>query len=149
MLEPAMEEMVAALIPAVAAIGGFFTYLRSRARISDRERGEMVSLLMGLAQHQIVFKGLEYIERGWVTTDEYEDLRRYLYDPYHRLGGNGAAERIMHAVERLPFRSEAPNIQKAFAIDIRESDPTGIPLEHSTVYTGEEKRDRHSPERNH
>lgn len=128
----------------LVSLVSFIVYLKNRTKTSDHERSEMISLLMGLAQHQILFKGLEYLDRGWVTSDEYEDLRRYLYDPYHRLGGNGAAERIMHAVERLPFHAEEPAIQRAFAIPIRESDPTGISRPHPIEYQGEEQRDRSS-----
>jgi hypothetical protein len=47
--------------------------------------------------------GANYIQRGSVSRDEYEDYRKYFYDPYKELGGNGVAERIMQAVEQLPI----------------------------------------------
>lgn len=47
---------------------------------------------------------MEYIKRGWITKDEYEDLRDYLYKPYKELGGNGSAERIMLEVDKLEIR---------------------------------------------
>ena len=45
-----------------------------------------------------------YIERGWITQDEYENLNDYLYKPYFKMGGNGAAKRIMQEVDNLPIR---------------------------------------------
>lgn len=41
--------------------------------------------------------------RGYITQDEYENLRVYLYEPYAKLGGNGSAKRIMQEVDRLPI----------------------------------------------
>ena len=37
-----------------------------------------------------------------MTVDEYENLNRYLYQPYKKLGGNGTAEKIMIQVKDLP-----------------------------------------------
>ena len=61
-------------------------------------------MLMGLAHDRILFLGRSYVSRGYVTQAEYENLDKYLYQPYRRLGGNGTAERIMKEVERLPLR---------------------------------------------
>ena len=42
---------------------------------------------------------MSYIDQGYVTQDEYENLRVYLYEPYERMGGNGSAKRIMQEEE--------------------------------------------------
>lgn len=39
----------------------------------------------------------DYIARGWITTDEYEDLYKYLIEPYRDLGGNGIIENLIRA----------------------------------------------------
>ena len=44
----------------------------------------------------------KYIEQGWVSTDDYENLERYLYKPYKAMGGNGTAEKLMDQVKKLP-----------------------------------------------
>jgi hypothetical protein len=49
--------------------------------------------------------GGEYIERGWISRDEYENLHDYLYKPYKELGGNGSAERVMQEVNKLPIKN--------------------------------------------
>lgn len=85
---------------------GFWAFLRSK----DSRRNATTHLMMGLAYVQITTIGLQYIERGSVSKDEYEDLDTYFYQPYVALGGNGTAKRIMQEVQRLPFR---PNYSHA------------------------------------
>jgi hypothetical protein len=60
---------------------------------------------MGLAYDKITHLGMSYIERGWISKDEYEEFRKYLFDPYKDNGGNGVAEAIMNQVSQLPMRS--------------------------------------------
>ena len=47
---------------------------------------------------------LEYIQQGWISKDDYENLHDYLYIPYRNMGGNGTAERVMKEVEKLPIK---------------------------------------------
>jgi len=84
----------------LGASSGFWAYLQRK----DRARSATTRLLMGMAYDTITTLGIAYIERGWVTKDEYEELRKYFYEPYRALGGNGVAERVMNEVSGLPFR---------------------------------------------
>lgn len=61
--------------------------------------------MLGLAYEKITNLGLYYIERGWITKDEFEDFRKYLFEPYKELGGNGVGERIMEEVSQLPLKT--------------------------------------------
>ena len=61
-------------------------------------------LLIGMAHDRIMYLCRCYIERGWITQGEYENLRTYLYDPYKKNGGNGPAERNMKEVGKIPLR---------------------------------------------
>ena len=61
-------------------------------------------MLIGLGHDRIVYLGMKYIDRGYITHDEYENLYEYLYKPYEKMGGNGSAKRIMDEVSRLPIR---------------------------------------------
>ena len=61
-------------------------------------------MLIGLAHDRILYLGMQYIERGYITQDEYENLYEYLYKPYEKLGGNGSAKRVMTEVNKLPIR---------------------------------------------
>lgn len=94
---------VVTILGTLAASSGLWAYIQHK----DTTKTQANSLLMGLAYDKIISMGLDYIARGWITKDEYEDYRRYLYEPYKRLGGNGVAERIAAEVSNLPIRSRA------------------------------------------
>ena len=68
--------------------------------------------LVGLGHDRIVYLGLKYIERGYVTDDEYENLHDYLFVPYAANGGNGTAEKVMQEVEELPIRASKGKVVK-------------------------------------
>lgn len=69
------------------------------------ERNDVkTEMLIGLAHDRIMYLGMGYIERGWITQDEYENLYEYLYKPYEKMGGNGSAKRVMGEVDKLPIR---------------------------------------------
>ena len=60
-------------------------------------------MLVGLAHDRIISLGMKYIDRGFITQDEYENLYEYLYKPYEKMGGNGSAKRIVQEVTKLPI----------------------------------------------
>lgn len=69
------------------------------------ERNDVkTEMLIGLAHDRIMYLGMGYIERGWITQDEYENLYEYLYKPYEKMGGNGSAKRVMDEVNKLSIR---------------------------------------------
>ena len=97
-----MEIWLSYIIPvcsAVIASSGLWAYLQAR----DTRKDASVQLLLGLAHDRIIDLGMSYILRGWITKDEYEDLMKYLYEPYKTFGGNGLAEKIMQDVQSLPI----------------------------------------------
>lgn len=92
-------DIVVPLVVAVFASGGFWGYIQ---RQSDKN-SSVTQLTLGLAHNEIVKQGLIYIERGWISKDEYEDFTKYLYKPYATFGGNGLAEKIFKEVTDLPL----------------------------------------------
>lgn len=92
-------QMFITIVCSVLASSGFWAFIQ---RKSDRNSAE-VELLIGLGHDRIVYLGMSYLERGWLTEDEYENLHDYLYVPYEKNGGNGSAKRVMDAVDRLPI----------------------------------------------
>lgn len=93
-------QTILAIVGAVLASSGFWAYMDHR-----RSRDSAVTrLMMGLAYDRVTTLGIAYIERGWVTRDEYEEYEKYFVEPYKALGGNGVAERIWLQVRTLPFR---------------------------------------------
>lgn len=98
------EEMVTALIAAVGGVlasSGIWRFIQSK----NTTHTAHTRLLMGLAYDKIITVGLAYIQRGWVSKDEYEEYLKYLVEPYKEMGGNGVAERIASEVGSLPFRT--------------------------------------------
>ena len=73
------------------------TAKRSKADEAERK------MLVGLAHDRIVHLGMVYVDRGYITQDEYENLNDYLYAPYEKMGGNGSAKRVMEEVRKLPM----------------------------------------------
>lgn len=60
-------------------------------------------MLIGLGHDRIMYLGMHYVDRGWITRDEYENLVDYLYKPYELMGGNGSAKRVVDEVKKLPL----------------------------------------------
>jgi hypothetical protein len=92
-------QIVLTIVGSVLASSGFWAYMMKRADRNDVK----TEMLIGLGHDRIVYLGLLYIERGYITQDEYENLYEYLYIPYKKLGGNGSAERVMNEVQKLPI----------------------------------------------
>ena len=96
-------QMIVTVVCSVVASSGFWAFMQSRASKKDAN----TKLLVGLAHDRICYLGLKYIERGYITQDEYENLKDYLYQPYEKMGGNGSAKRVMEEVRKLPIKREA------------------------------------------
>lgn len=94
-------EMIVTVVCAVFASSGFWAIMMKRSERKDNK----TKLLLGLAHDRIVTLGMEYVTRGYILQDEYDDINTYLYDPYHKSGGNGSAERVMEEVHKLKIFS--------------------------------------------
>lgn len=92
-------QIVLTVFSSVLASSGLWAYVTRKAEQKDSK----TEMLIGLGHDRIVYLGMVYIERGWITQDEYENLNDYLYKPYENLGGNGSAKKIMQEVNKLPI----------------------------------------------
>ncbi|WP_289133328.1 hypothetical protein, partial [uncultured Bacteroides sp.] len=92
-------QIVLTIISSVLASSGLWAYITKRLEKKDVK----TEMLIGLGHDRIMYLGMSYIERGWITSDEYENLYEYLYKPYEKMGGNGSAKRIMNEVNKLPI----------------------------------------------
>jgi hypothetical protein len=93
------SQIILTIFTSVLASSGLWAFLSTRFDKRDAER----KILIGIGHIEIVFFGLQYIDRGWITQDEYDTLRE-LYEPYVKLGGNGSGTKIMKEVEKLPIK---------------------------------------------
>ena len=56
--------------------------------------------------HAMIFSlGNEYVSRGELTLDEYDNFK-VLYDPYAELGGNGTGKKLMQEIDKLKITDE-------------------------------------------
>ena len=92
-------QIIITVFSSVLASSGLWAYLAKRSESKDVK----TEMLIGLAHDRIMYLGMYYIERGWITQDEYENLYEYLYKPYEKMGGNGSAKRVMKEVDNLPI----------------------------------------------
>ena len=87
-------QIILTVFSSVLASSGLWAYIAEKKDIKTQ-------MLIGLGHDRIMYLGMCYIERGWITQDEYENLYEYLYKPYELMGGNGSAKRIMKEVDKL------------------------------------------------
>lgn len=90
-------EILISVFGSVMASSGLWALITKRQEKKDIK----TRMLLGLAHDRIMDLGQKYIERGKITYDEYENLEKYLYEPYIEMGGNGSAKRIMEEVNKL------------------------------------------------
>lgn len=95
-------EVIVTLIVAIFASNGFWAWLTSR---SARKRNND-KLLLGLAYARIIETCEYHIEKGYISPDDYHELRHYLFEPYETNGGNGTAKRLMAEVDKLAIKKE-------------------------------------------
>lgn len=95
----AVEQVIITIFTSILASSGLWAFINSRLEKNNSER----ELLVGIGHVELVFFGMQYIERGWITRDEYETMQG-LYKPYIKLGGNGSGTKIMKEIEELPIK---------------------------------------------
>lgn len=92
-------QLLITVVSSVLASSAFWAFFDKRLNKKDARN----RIVVGLAHDRIVHLGMSYIERGWITEDEYENLNDYLYIPYEKMGGNGSAKKVMSEVRKLPM----------------------------------------------
>lgn len=86
------------IVGSVLASSGFWAFIQRKSDSKDVK----TQMLIGLGHDRLVCLGMHYLNRGdWITEAEYENLNKYLYQPYLKLGGNGSVKRIMFEVDKL------------------------------------------------
>ena len=93
-------ETVLTVLCAVIASSGFWAWLSNR----NNKKSASTQMILGLGHDRIIYLCEKYIERGWISSDEYENLNMYLFEPYTKMGGNGTAKRLMAIVDNLPTK---------------------------------------------
>lgn len=101
-------EIIFTIITTTLASTGFWSLILYKVQKRDAEKDSLTKLILGLAYREITELCLKYIQRGYITKDEYEDLIKYLYKPYKNLDGDGTAEKMIDEVKKLPIKEGEP-----------------------------------------
>ena len=96
-------QMAVTIFCTMLTSSGLWAFVASKQKASDAS----TRLMLGLAHDAIVSQGVRYINRGYITFDEYEAFMKYLCEPYFTFGGNGMAEKIVDQVKKLDIVSRA------------------------------------------
>ena len=86
------------LLTTVLSCPGFLVWSKTR----EKHDSSVDKLLLQVAKNQLVSQGREYLNRGYITMDEYEEYESE-YQVYTVMGGNGLARRIFEQVDDLPM----------------------------------------------
>lgn len=108
--------MIVVAILSIGASSGFWAWMMKRTS----RRDAMAELVLGLAHNEIIRAEMAFLERGWITKDEFEDFDKYLWKPYTEFGGNGLAERLYHDILKLPIYSTPIPLGKAPSQEMKE-----------------------------
>ena len=99
-------DFIFALVLGIIASSGFWGLILYKVQKNDNKKDNSTKLLLGLAHQEIIRTSVRYIERGSISKDEYQDLMKYLYEPYKALGGNGTAEKFIKETDELPINAQ-------------------------------------------
>ena len=90
-------EMIVTVVCAVFASSGFWALITSLKEKKDAK----TLMILGLGHDRIIHLCKVYLEQGWISADDFDNLYNYLYVPYEKMGGNGTAKKMMEKVEKL------------------------------------------------
>lgn len=96
-----LQNFVVPIIIGILASSGFWAFMERRTQ----KKTLQAELLMAIARDRIVRLCGGYLNRGWISQEEYEDVS-ILFQSYSAMGGNGSAKRIMAQVDKLPTRRD-------------------------------------------
>lgn len=102
-----LRQSLVTIICSIIASSGFWAIVVKRMDKKDASK----DLILGLGHDKIMFLCTSYLERGdWITCAELENLHKYLYSPYEKMGGNGSAKILMEQVlKKLRVVTEPPD----------------------------------------
>lgn len=99
-----IAELANPVITTLLGSSGIWMWVKTRSDRSDSED----RLLLEVAKNQLTVLGRTYLERGYITMDEYEEYEAE-YKLYSALGGNGLAKRVFKQVDELPMMPNGIN----------------------------------------
>ncbi len=86
------------IVVAIFASTGFWQYIQYK----NEKKDARTKMILGLAHDRLLALCTEFLKRGSIGRSEYENLKKYLYEPYIKLGGNGVVKHMVEQVDKLP-----------------------------------------------
>ncbi len=80
---------------------GYTKKVLKKVKMTNDRLDSHESALVAILHDKLFSKCTEYLEQGWCSVEEMDNLS-YLYDSYHKLGGNGTGSAIYNRVLELP-----------------------------------------------
>lgn len=94
-------EVAVTIVGSVFASSGLWSLILYKIKKNDSG----MQMTRGMAHYRIIEEGQKFIERGWITHEEYDDFMKYLGNPYLESGSNGLAKKMIDDISDLPFKS--------------------------------------------
>lgn len=93
-----VAELANPIITTLLGGSGVWAWVKSKSDSNNASH----SLLLKVSKNQLNALGRTYLDRGYITMDEYEEYEAE-YKLYSALGGNGLARRVFKQVNDLPI----------------------------------------------
>lgn len=99
-----MDKDLITILLAIFGCTGFWQLILWLVQHKMTKKSTEHKALTGLLHDRIFTLCNKYIDKGFVTPDEYKNLIT-LYEPYVGLGGNGTAKALKEEIDRLPIKT--------------------------------------------
>lgn len=96
---------VTSAVLASSGLWAFISHMIDRKKSPKYDVDDIGNMCKGLGHDRLRQLCDEYIDRGYITADEYDNLI-YMYEPYKKLGGNGKISKRMEIVDKLEYRED-------------------------------------------
>ena len=93
-----IAEFSSPILSAVLGAPGIWAWAQTKAGHNNNA----AELLRSVSKNQLIALGRTYLDRGYITMDEYEEYEAE-YKLYSAVGGNGLARRVFKQVDDLPI----------------------------------------------
>ena len=101
-----MQLLMEIIIPLiVAGLTAGFSFLWKKVKEQKDENDAVKEGVKSLLHDRLYQACTHYVAQGWIDTESLHNLD-YLYNAYHKLGGNGTGTNLYNRAKALPLEEE-------------------------------------------
>ena len=93
------------IVTVVFASTGFWTFLNSYIERKTRKRSDLEEGVLALLHDRIYELAKAYLAKCSISDGDHKNLD-VMYKVYHKMGGNGTAEKLVRDVDKLPIKED-------------------------------------------